>query len=1507
MIELTGLGGLLRLIGVLFWIIVIAALIAALVLPKTRRGKVMATLIVVGLFAAFPGRCACEEKQRRDAGEGALAKPVAPHAVAKATGLHMLLEKGVPAWNTAVRALTNEKRREALAALRAALALSKDKLASVFDGIADSEVDELRKRLRNLAAMLELFGEYRGDPLEDLKALTPFEEAAREGKHAATPPGKKAGLKAVEIPGQALTEKTPRTKAGAAIEGHPAFDRRNETYQALLRKAEKFEKGLARPLNAIQESILTRLLHGVPNLSSYLDNVGAFGVLNERSVNYEKALGVALLFKSVPERVVLLHPTIFSPSIRHSLLPEEVRDMVDRLPDVFRTSIALHEIGHTFDGVAGTRLDLFGYDGSILKRMEGLEGDLRQYYYMGLPGRDKPKAIYFPRELFAQSFAVFKNPHWRAELIRQDPELFKLLEGVFANEERQTPGLVRGPERGADTDTGRGPGTADGARERVLPDRGRVAGGDTADGAEHQSGGSVGAKTERAASPEKTQKNGAVPGGDTGEGLPPRVSVRAVHESLPGRRTDSRTERGTAGGGRRDTVLSPSAERDSPTAAIERRVAEQEAWTIKRLRKGLPAVGEALRKMNALQRDLFKRMVESMRPVDATNPFWQRNALEEGLRAKMTRRIDAVLKKLAGNAKQASVALPMRYPIRDTNRLRPELRGKYSPEESIAALIPNGDRTGTTRANFGGAKIGDIVTFHTMRDGQWVEVPGQYRVTGFHPVDLGTPEGREEWSRHEGWSVEASKAFGNQVRTGATQMRFERVDTGESARSEDSSRGSPKAVAGASIELPERNYFTAKDRLKSRQATQFIGRGSPASSTAAYGKAWGALANTGKYSADDVVFVSTEGARGGRLAPDFAMLQKALDAGATIITDRETDRARPYNLGEREVAKYLQGHGYEETSPGRWGRKTNKVSPKDDFRLEPPEPARESNDDENFARKILQDSEFADGELTAKLYAEALEAGLRTLDRYEAIGLDNLSREQDQLYEIGLQQAFGDTGSVSENKRAVVDYLLEQGASENEISEQIDRILRTIHWGQEVINRLSYSLPAVDVKFSRMGVGAKENESFRKTERAYGGHAAYARARAVGRTELDYWEWVQARTPEFKSEFGDWEALRAQNRLDAMKPVEIRVPDTWKSLSLNDLRAKVREAMEAMKKDEPLHHPEIGEVVVGSEGVRKSLDDSRDPAKLFVLGDLRQAFEKSVFSSAKESENREQERNILAYEKLLAKIRVGEKELVAIFSVKNQSDGRHYYNTVTLRDGQEKTSAVSPGGPSASAGRSVPAYTEVNSFIRHPLVRVNPASVTAAINPKTGEPSAEVFDSAASAQSAESRSRQANEAEIEAAREHFTRTLGDGVKVEFKKYFNDNSSGRWEKRATQNVITLALNAANFLGTAYHESLHEFFDILSKHGDEAVRELLSRVSQNPIILRQLHKLLKDDAAAIAQLADPHESAAYMYQFWQAGVLKIGPTTRNFFQKIFDFLADVLGLTRKEIRDMRAAEE
>lgn len=141
----------------------------------------------------------------------------------------------------------------------------------------------------------------------------------------------------------------------------------------------------------------------------------------------------------------------------------------------------------------------------------------------------------------------------------------------------------------------------------------------------------------------------------------------------------------------------------------------------------------------------------------------------------------------------------------------------------------------------------------------------------------------------------------------------------ENAGSEVPAQG-PKSQSrpGGGRKLNGRSPYLAKDQRKADQATKFIGRGSPASSTAQYARDLKDIANTGQYTASDVVFVSAEGARAGRMDPDFAEIRKATKAGAAFITDDATNRNRPYNVGERQVAEALAEAGYRESSPGRW-------------------------------------------------------------------------------------------------------------------------------------------------------------------------------------------------------------------------------------------------------------------------------------------------------------------------------------------------------------------------------------------------------------------------------------------------------------------------------------------------------------------------------------------------------------------------------------------------------------
>ena len=112
-------------------------------------------------------------------------------------------------------------------------------------------------------------------------------------------------------------------------------------------------------------------------------------------------------------------------------------------------------------------------------------------------------------------------------------------------------------------------------------------------------------------------------------------------------------------------------------------------------------------------------------------------------------------------------------------------------------------------------------------------------------------------------------------------------------------------------------YFK-KDRKKFSICTKLIARGSRNSSSRAYALAAGSLANVGVYDASDIVGISAEGNRAGRIEPDWKEIEKAIEARVEFVTDTHEDRWRRYNLGEREVGKFLTLAGYKEYQPGRW-------------------------------------------------------------------------------------------------------------------------------------------------------------------------------------------------------------------------------------------------------------------------------------------------------------------------------------------------------------------------------------------------------------------------------------------------------------------------------------------------------------------------------------------------------------------------------------------------------------
>jgi len=120
-------------------------------------------------------------------------------------------------------------------------------------------------------------------------------------------------------------------------------------------------------------------------------------------------------------------------------------------------------------------------------------------------------------------------------------------------------------------------------------------------------------------------------------------------------------------------------------------------------------------------------------------------------------------------------------------------------------------------------------------------------------------------------------------------------------------------IVAKSILAATENLYKYKDAKKFKDITKFISRGRPGSSSHAYALALAPITNTGEYTSDDIVGISVNGGyRLDRMLFDRNEVLLAIQARATIVTDDGFARARVYNIGERELAEFLEAMNYEE-------------------------------------------------------------------------------------------------------------------------------------------------------------------------------------------------------------------------------------------------------------------------------------------------------------------------------------------------------------------------------------------------------------------------------------------------------------------------------------------------------------------------------------------------------------------------------------------------------------------
>lgn len=115
-------------------------------------------------------------------------------------------------------------------------------------------------------------------------------------------------------------------------------------------------------------------------------------------------------------------------------------------------------------------------------------------------------------------------------------------------------------------------------------------------------------------------------------------------------------------------------------------------------------------------------------------------------------------------------------------------------------------------------------------------------------------------------------------------------------------------------------------------------------------------------------------------------------------------------------------------------------------------------------------------------------------------------------------------------------------------------------------------------------------------------------------------------------------------------------------------------------------------------------------------------------------------------------------------------------------------------------------------------------------------------------------------------------------------------------------MQLAANIqANVFDELANQSVRAAFDYMFSPLEKGI---VGRIFTNSVAASRLRKLLADDPVALREIAiNPEAAAAYGYQFWVAGELSLGTEGKSLFQRVFNWVRDVLGI----ISQSRQAEQ
>jgi len=235
----------------------------------------------------------------------------------------------------------------------------------------------------------------------------------------------------------------------------------------------------------------------------------------------------------------------------------------------------------------------------------------------------------------------------------------------------------------------------------------------------------------------------------------------------------------------------------------------------------------------------------------------------------------------------------------------------------------------------------------------------------------------------------------------------------------------------------------------------------------------------------------------------------------------------------------------------------------------------------------------------------------------------------------------------------------------------------------------------------------------------------YEQAVAKGETDLTAQQWSQVHTPEFKAWFGDWQKLRAEQRIDEMEPVELGLDEKYKNASVEELREVVVTHLRSLAKNGvKAVHPELGEVGFATNKTGKIVSTSAATEKLHATLDIVRVIEAAHLAGSEGSYKEKHKRwGGVIYHTLGAKTSAFGREFVTVITVEESASGSLFYNNIAVESGQKETPVAYPGKQQSLGGSGSPtAFTGAEEKQLAPLRRVNRESVSKAVNPRTGEP-----------------------------------------------------------------------------------------------------------------------------------------------------------------------------------------